>query len=291
MPQVIRFAGRGISRAKIGWASAGVVVATAVVVVLVGVGGGAQGRVQGSALAPPLGVTAQVTSVPASVLNQVGIAGNRAAPNTTMNPVNVVARSGGALPRVDGKPVFFFYGAEWCPYCATERWSIIVALSRFGTFKGLGLASSSPTDIDPNTETFAFHGSTYTSPYVAFSPVEVESMSMSPLDKPNAAETGVLRVWDPALEFPFLNVAGRYVGGLPTWDDPKILDGLTRNQIAELVWDPASAVGNIIDANANYLVAAICAVDGGRPGQVCHSAGTGAAATQLKALPNAVPLG
>ena len=40
-------------------------------------------------------------------------------------------------------------GAEYCPYCAAERWSMIVALGRFGTFSGLQTMRSSSTDSRP----------------------------------------------------------------------------------------------------------------------------------------------
>ena len=43
-------------------------------------------------------------------------------------------------------PVVFFYGAEFAPYAAAERWPLILALSRFGTFSQLGLMQSSRDD-------------------------------------------------------------------------------------------------------------------------------------------------
>ena len=43
-------------------------------------------------------------------------------------------------------PVVFFYGAEFAPYAAAERWPLILALSRFGTFNQLGLMQSSSDD-------------------------------------------------------------------------------------------------------------------------------------------------
>ena len=66
-------------------------------------------------------------------------------------------------------------GAEYCPYCAAERWSMIVALSRFGTFSGLSTVHSSTTDTPSNISTFTFHGSSYTSKYLTFTPVEMQT--------------------------------------------------------------------------------------------------------------------
>ena len=64
-------------------------------------------------------------------------------------------------------------GAEYCPYCAAERWAMAVALSRFGTFSNLRLIHSSSADIYPNTPTLSFYKSSYTSKYVQFTPVEM----------------------------------------------------------------------------------------------------------------------
>jgi hypothetical protein len=42
-----------------------------------------------------------------------------------------------------------FVGAEYCPYCASERWPLVMALSKFGTFfEGLRGSMSSTTDLD-----------------------------------------------------------------------------------------------------------------------------------------------
>ena len=52
------------------------------------------------------------------------------------------AISGGAALTANGKPEMLYMGAEYCPYCAAERWAMIVALSRFGTFSGLATMHS-----------------------------------------------------------------------------------------------------------------------------------------------------
>ncbi len=68
---------------------------------------------------------------------------------------------------LDGKtPAMLYYGAEYCPYCAAERWAMTAALSRFGTWSDLKITASSHTDIDAETHTFSFYGATFTSPYI-----------------------------------------------------------------------------------------------------------------------------
>jgi len=281
------------SSSVIAWTAGGVALAVVLAVVLIGVTGGSPAKhppARAGTVALPAALVKQVTSVPASVLDEVGIAGQAISSRATANPVNVVSGSSASIPTVGGKPAFFYLSAEWCPYCALERWSLVVALSRFGTFTGLAGVASSPSDFAPDTQTLTFAGARFSSPYIAFEPVEVQSATGAALDHPTAAEQRVLAVWDPRISFPFFDVAGRYVGGVPAWLSPTILQGLTRSQIAALLDEPASSTGRLIDANANYVTAAVCAVDGGRPGSVCSSAGVLAAAAQLRNAPEAVPV-
>src|SRR5579859_1725803 len=154
-------------RRRILLASGSVVVVLAVVLVFVIVklnhkpnsATGASNGPTGSSLTA---VVDKVTSVSASTLDTVG-SGNGA---VTGKPTTI---SGSTL-MANGKPEMLYVGAEYCPYCAAERWAMIVALSRFGTFTGLRTVHSSSTDTDPNTPTFTFYKSSYTSQYLAFTP-------------------------------------------------------------------------------------------------------------------------
>jgi hypothetical protein len=83
---------------------------------------------------------------------------------------------------LNGKsPAMLYYGAEYCPYCAAERWAMTAALSRFGTWSNLKITASSHTDVDPETHTFSYYGATFTSPYIAFAGIERYS-NIPPLD-------------------------------------------------------------------------------------------------------------
>src|SRR3954471_1406813 len=93
-------------------------------------------------------VLADVTSLPASTFDEVGAEG------VTTAPAKITARPLTA----DGKPEVLYIGAEYCPYCAAERWPMTVALSRFGTWSGLGAAESSAKDVFPSTQTLSYHG-------------------------------------------------------------------------------------------------------------------------------------
>ena len=105
----------------------------------------------GSALTSLVNTT---TSVPASTLNAVGA-------GTFTGKVQTI--TGNPAPLTSGgKPELLYIGAEYCPYCAANRWAMIVALSRFGTFSGLATVHSGITngagsqEPFPNTPTFTF---------------------------------------------------------------------------------------------------------------------------------------
>jgi hypothetical protein len=96
---------------------------------------------------------------------------------------------------VGGKPVFYF-GFEFCPYCAASRWSMVVALARFGTWSGLEYMTSSGTDYYPGTKTVTFIHAKLTSQYVDFQSVENATNlpgngpnGYGPLQQPNATQS------------------------------------------------------------------------------------------------------
>ncbi len=120
----------------------------------------------------PSSLVSTLSSVPAAVYDTVGV-------SSPSNPVLAPRPAGIGTPMwlatVDGgppRPVVFFYGAEFAPYAAVQRWPLILALSRFGTFTQLGLMQSSATTAFANLSTFTFWNVSYTSKYVTFEPVE-----------------------------------------------------------------------------------------------------------------------
>jgi len=167
-------------------------------------------------------------------------------------------------------------GAEYCPYCAAERWSMVMWLSRFGTFKNLSEIESASNDLDPNTHTFTFYKSTYTSQYIDFNSNEVEDRNSQPLQSMSAATTAIVDSWDKtpytteAGQFPFIDIGGVWTL-LTTSYDPAILQGLTWNQIGNDLSDPTSTVAKAIIGNANILTAATCIATNDTPSSVCSS--------------------
>src|SRR5690242_21031913 len=117
----------------------------------------------------PASVTNNITGVPASALATVGKGSVLA-----FNPAPITKVTGPALTS-NGKPEMLYIGAEYCPYCAATRWSMAVALSRFGTFGPFKGIHSSSTDVYPDTPTLTFYKQKYTSKYLTFTAIENEN--------------------------------------------------------------------------------------------------------------------
>lgn len=154
-----------------------------------------------------------VTKVDPALLSQIGTGG-------VANPFKA-SGSSSSLTGPTGKPEVFFYGAEWCPLCAAERWSIIVALSRFGTFHNLGETTSSSTNSYPNTATFTFYQSSYSSSYIDFVPIENADRQRNTLQTPTADQQQILNQYNVS-GYPFMDIGGRYLIESASYD-PTVL--------------------------------------------------------------------
>jgi len=190
-------------------------------------------------------------------------------------PPSGVSGSGTILRGADGKAEITYIGAEYCPYCAAERWALAVALSRFGTFSHLAGTHSSGSDVYPDTQTLSFYGSSYSSPYVDFQTVEEATNQQvggayQTLQAPTAAESALLSSYDPQGSIPFLDIGNKYVINGASYS-PQLLQGLSRSQIAAQLNDPSSPVAQAIDGTANNITAAICTVTGNQPSSVCNT--------------------
>ena len=215
----------------------------------------------------PASVSSQVTGVPAATLDRVG---KGAVPTFTRGQPALAPGSGAALTS-GGKPQMLYIGAEYCPYCAATRWSMAVALSRFGTLTPLHGIHSSSTDAFPNTATLTFFGSTYTSNYLVFTPVETQDVNHNPLQTPTAAQKALWAKYEPpGNSYPFIDIGNRYVA--TTTYNPQVLQGLSWNQIATDLHNPSSPVAQGAVGSANLLTAAICKITGNAPASVCTAA-------------------
>ncbi|HEY2313155.1 MAG TPA: DUF929 family protein [Streptosporangiaceae bacterium] len=226
-------------------------------------------------------VTRQITTVPAATLNAVGKGSGVAALTPTTGQPALTS---------GGKPEIVYMGAEYCPYCAAERWAMTVALSRFGTFSNLHLIHSSSTDVYPNTPTLSYYQSGYSSQYIQFTPVEMVGLQNNgvTLQKPTAAESALMTKYDAAPytqasnagSFPFVDIGNQYLA-IGSQFLPSSLARLTWAQVAADIRNPNSSVAQGVDGAANSITAAICKITKNAPAAVCNSASAVAGAGSL----------
>ncbi|MGH7903674.1 MAG: DUF929 family protein [Candidatus Dormibacteraceae bacterium] len=204
-------------------------------------------------------IVSQVTHVSPGVISAIGAGG--------LSDHFQAAGRASPLTGPSGKPEMLYVGAEFCPYCAAERWSLLVALGRFGTFSGVALNRSSSNDAYPDTPTFTFRKSSYSSAYLDFVTVELEDRDHRSLQTPTAAQQALINKYDQSGYIPFLDMGNRYTttGG---WI-PSMLAGKSWQQIAGDLANPQADSTRAIVGHANYLTAAICRVTGQKPGSVC----------------------
>ena len=227
------------------------------------------GAASATGTALPASVIRDITAVPASTFTSVGTG--------TADTKSVTVVSSAKALTSGGKPEVLYIGAQYCPYCAAERWALAVALSRFGTFHGLtGLHSAGGQEVYPHTPTLNFYKSSYTSKYLTFTPVEQETVSEKPLEKTSAAQNALITKYDspPYVSasnqgaIPFIDFGGRYfVHG--SQYDPQLLSGQTWAQVAAALKDPSSPVAKGAVGAANMITATICKVTNDQPSNVC----------------------
>jgi hypothetical protein len=226
----------------------------------------------------PASVITEVSHVPTSVATTVGVTSPN---NPTTPPVATGNASLWQSPAsgAGARPVIFFYGAEFAPYAAAERWPLVVALSRFGTFKALGLMQSANSVAFSDTASFTFWHVHYSSVWVDLQTVERYS-SLNPtgagymsLQKPTRRQAASVAVYDTSTStFPLLDIANHYVLVGSSYS-PSVLGGLSQAQIAADLALPTSPVTQTVVASANEITAAICTVTGQRPATVCNARG------------------
>jgi len=222
----------------------------------------------------PASLVKKVTTIPTTVTNEVGAGSVTALPTKLPGP---------PLLTSDGKPRIIYMGAEYCPYCATERWGMVNALSRFGTFSGLKITTSAARtsqgspEVFPNTPTFSFYGSTYKSDYISWEPVEEQTNSYEQLEKRTPEQEELLNKYDapPYTDaqstgaIPFIDFANQYMIDGASYD-AQVLADKTHADVASAMTDPSTDISKGAVGTANVMTATICATTGNKPTNVCN---------------------
>jgi thiol-disulfide isomerase/thioredoxin len=255
-----------------------IVVVVAVVAVLIGINASGGGGTKTNTATAPV-TAAQLDNYTSGVT----VAELKAA--ATNFGLSSVSGEGAAYPAVTsdppitttGKPELLYIGAEYCPYCATERWPLVLALSKFGTFHNLTFIHSAGGDeVYPGTPTFTFYKSTYTSPYLTFTPVEEQTVTHATLQTPTAAQEAIINKYDTSGDIPFAYFNGKAIISGAEYD-PSLLGSkqngpsskLTFQQIANSISGGTSTLSSNVVADAGVIVSDICAMTGGKPANVC----------------------
>jgi Domain of unknown function (DUF929) len=162
-------------------------------------------------------------------------------------------------------PAITFVGEESCPFCAAERWPLVVALSHFGTWSQLGTTTSSATDVYPSTATLSFRNATYHSSRLTVRTTELADNLGHPLQRQTSLDSRLIRTYDvppyvnsadQSGSVPFLDIGNRYILAGAQYN-PQVLAGLSAQQIAAQLRAPSTPVAKAIDGAANVIIAAI----------------------------------
>lgn len=258
-------------------AAGGLVAVAVIAFLLVSILGG-----KGSHTAPPAKGTYRLPAAALSELNNVPV--SLLLKNAETSNVNQVTPPDMLPPnaprlRSNGHPEIIYIGTPFCASCAGERWALVIALSKFGTFKNLSGTTSS--DIHPGGPTFSFYGATYTSKYLSFvtdeqSPVSVKrsagfyenSLTLS------EQEHNIMTAWDVAPyttqsgSVPFLYIGGKFLlSGFQY--DAGTLWKMSFQATAKMMTSGTTAVSKHVEAAAGFLVRDFCALSHQQPAAVC----------------------
>jgi hypothetical protein len=238
---------------------------------------------------PPSPIQLVGTTIPNSLYaNMAGVSSTTLSSVGTGGVSSLQAVTGSPSPLTsNGKPEFLYIGADYCPYCASERWSIITALSKFGSFTGLEyMLSGDAPEAYPDTSTFTFAHSTYTSQYIAFVSVEIKDRYGNPLQTITSNEQSIMSQYDTSQGIPFIDLGNQFVY-VSSQYLPSNINGLSWSQIGSQLDIPSSAVAKSIDGAANTLITALCKIDQGQPASICSQ--SYANLTQAPLAPSQMP--
>jgi hypothetical protein len=232
-------------------------------------------------------IVAQMAKVPADTFDDVGVS----SPGFALTPPTVL--HGQPKLTADGKPEVLWVGSEFCPFCAAERWPLIVALSRFGRFTTLYNTVSSANSVFPGIQSFSFDDATYSSRYLTFTGVELFSNTLTAggsyqriarLAPGQAALVARYGATQPGGASPFVDIADRMTATTAAFSPAALVhlsQGAIAGDLAHAAGPPADPTGEAVVAAANQLTAGLCAATGQRPRSVCSSRGVRTAASAL----------
>lgn len=190
---------------------------------------------------------------PGGVINK--ITGTPTQPKNIVNTIDSFKKDTSAVPLfINGKLDFLFVGGQFCPFCAMERWAVVMALQHYGNFSNL----SPLVSAEDNVPTYDFIGATYSSNLITFEPFEVwnnvappnqqalESLPSQPQQIYNTYGTGAI---------PFICIGGSvYRSGAGISLNVNQFAGASRSTITSQIASKSGPFYSQISTEANSLV-------------------------------------
>jgi Domain of unknown function (DUF929) len=219
-------------------------------------------------------VLGELDNVPVSALVR-----NAGAANANQDTAPEALPANAPRLRSNGRPEVIYIGAQFCAPCAGERWALVIALSKFGTFKHLSGTTSS--DAYPGGPTFSFYGATYTSKYLSFVTDEQSprSVNRSAGSYDNVLtlsdrEHNIMTAWDvvpytsQSGSVPFLYIGGKFLlSGFQYHAGAISLMSL--QTAAGVMTSGKSSFSKQVEAAAGYLLGDFCVLTREKPARVC----------------------
>lgn len=277
------------------WAAVGLVVLVILVLVAVKVVSSPTASTVVTSSATPATIVSELTSIPASTFNAVGVTSPAVAIydplKTKGQKILQLADSAGVK-----RPTVFFYCAEYHPVCASLTWPTVIALSRFGTISGLYNVNSAPNGPYKGTPSFTFSHVRYVSKWINFFSVESSSNvpyrgGFQPLQTLSPAELTIVKKYDTKAfipyaqspgQIPFITFANQVILGYGSIFTPAALVNTTRDAVAANLADPTNPLSQALVASANLQIASICKMIHNADTAVCGAPGTKAAIKALR---------
>jgi hypothetical protein len=186
------------------------------------------------------------------------------------------------LVRLSGKPEVLFVGAQYCSFCAAERWAIVKALGQFGSWSNVHRATQGGTSAGfKAVPTFDLTKASYQSKYVALVSKDYLDYNGNPLQTLNNREQALFQQYDPQGGTPMVLVADYKMLG--SGYSPGNIDGQSFSAVQSALQQGGSNnFVHVINAEANAITAILCHADGMQPSRVCGRPVIKQAAAKLK---------
>lgn len=203
----------------------------------------------------------------ASLADTVGIG---TVPVGPKGALPIILNNNKTLVGANGKPMVLYVGADYCPFCAVTRWSLILALMRFGNFTRLHYMTSSAVDYAPNTPTFTFYNSSYSSSIINFTRFEIAKNvfnntidNYEPLQTVPTKYNNIMVHYSeeyqgtPNYAIPMIDY-GNYSLEIGAMVDPLLLKGYNWSTIISKLGNPSTAISQGIVGAADVMTVQIC---------------------------------